>query len=62
MENETKGTKYDVRNNCRYCWYCSDSHQYYRHIDQYHTVLQKTKTSKKQPHPTKVMVAFLISN
>ncbi len=28
----------------------------------FETVQRETKTSKKQPHPPKVMVAFLISN
>lgn len=37
MENKVKGTRYDVGNNNRYCWYCGDDYQYHRHNDQYHT-------------------------
>ena len=42
-----KGKRYDVRNSPWNCWYYSDDHQYYRHIDQYSTILWQTKTSKK---------------
>lgn len=58
MENKVKGTRYDIRNNSRYYWYCSDDYQYHRYNDQYHTDRQETKKSKKQPPLAKVEVAF----
>ena len=60
MENTVKGTRYDVGYNGQYCWYCSDSCQYYCHDDQYHTDCKGTQTSKKQPPLTKVEVAFFV--
>lgn len=42
MENKVKGTRYDVRNNSLYCWYCSDNYQYHCHGDQYHTDRKET--------------------
>ena len=47
MENSVKGKEYGDRNDHWNCGYCSDDHQYYRHIDQYSTILWETKTSKK---------------
>ena len=57
-----KGTRYDVRNSPGNCWYYSDNDQHYCYSDQHSTIQRETKTSKKQPHQPKVMVAFLISN
>ena len=37
-----KGTRYDVGNNSRYCWYCSDNYQYHCHGDQYHANHKET--------------------
>ena len=37
MENEVKGTKYDVRNSGGNCRYCCDSNQYHCHYNQYYT-------------------------
>ena len=42
MENKVKGTKYDVGNNGRYCWYHSDGYQYYHHDDKYHSEHKET--------------------
>ena len=42
MENKVKGTKYDVRDNSKYCWYCSDNYQYRCYDNQYHTNHKKT--------------------
>ena len=42
MENKVKGTRYDVGNNSRYCWYCSDNCQYHCHSDQYYTDRNET--------------------
>lgn len=42
MENKVKGKGYDVRNNSRHCWYCSDSYQYHCHGNQYHTDRKET--------------------
>lgn len=42
MENKVKGTRYDVGNNSRYCWYCSDDYQYRCHGDQYLTDRKET--------------------
>lgn len=49
MENEVKGTKYDVGNNGGNCKYYCDSNQYHCHFNQYYTDYQSKKTSKKQP-------------
>ena len=37
MENTVKGKGYDVGNDSRYRWYCSDDCQYHCHVNQYHT-------------------------
>lgn len=42
MENIVKGTKFDDRNSRGDCKYCSDSHQYLCHADQYPAILQET--------------------
>ena len=58
MENKVKGTRYDVGNDCQYCWYCSVNDKYHCHSNQYHTDCKDTQTSKKQPPLAKVEVAF----